>query len=472
MASDSIPVELSHEILSRLPAKSIARFHCVSKQWASILDRPHFKDLFLTKSSTQPRLIFAIEENCLWSFFLLPQHMSPHEKPSSSLVLTPEFHMKFPPDDTWWIFPHHDRKFACGYASGLIYFSCMSVKEGYDGVPVICNPKTGRYEILPYIRRYRKSYSFFGFDPVEKQYKVLHIAYPCGPNDHRIMTLGTQGMRWRKIHCSLRLENLSEGVCINGVLYYLGDTSECKKKIREKSSFAIACFDIRSEKFKFLYPESFCELVNYNGKLGVIYYDDLTDDAVALRVWVLEDVEKQKWSKYSYTLRGDKLFPHYASVVGVISTGEIMLSMADYTSKQPFYIYYFNPERNTIRRVEIQGFGEYHEASENPSRVYVFLDDCSRFYPSAHHAEDLNVKDPKLLNSSIYAPYVYKGEDEEVEEEEHDDDENGFSQFYGKKRKNKPDESRSRKGRKQEGKKKKKKKKKKVGGENRDNHWS
>ncbi|CDY17841.1 BnaC08g04550D [Brassica napus] len=394
MASDSIPVELSHEILSRLPAKSIARFHCVSKQWASILDRPHFKDLKLF----------------------------------------------FPPDDTWWIFPHHDRKFACGYASGLIYFSCMSVKEGYDGVPVICNPKTGRYEILPYIRR--------------------------------IMTLGTQGMRWRKIHCSLRLENLSEGVCINGVLYYLGDTSECKKKIREKSSFAIACFDIRSEKFKFLYPESFCELVNYNGKLGVIYYDDLTDDAVALRVWVLEDVEKQKWSKYSYTLRGDKLFPHYASVVGVISTGEIMLSMADYTSKQPFYIYYFNPERNTIRRVEIQGFGEYHEASENPSRVYVFLDDCSRFYPSAHHAEDLNVKDPKLLNSSIYAPYVYKGEDEEVEEEEHDDDENGFSQFYGKKRKNKPDESRSRKGRKQEGKKKKKKKKKKVGGENRDNHWS
>uniref|UniRef100_A0A0D3DK13 F-box domain-containing protein n=1 Tax=Brassica oleracea var. oleracea TaxID=109376 RepID=A0A0D3DK13_BRAOL len=370
MASDSIPVELSHELLSRLPAKSIARFHCVSKQWASILDRPHFKDLF-------------------------------------------------PPDDTWWIFPHHDRKFACGYASGLIYFSCMSVKEGYDGVPVICNPKTGRYEILPYIRR--------------------------------IMTLGTQGMRWRKIHCSLRLENLSEGVCINGVLYYLGDTSECKKKIREKSSFAIACFDIRSEKFKFLYPESFCELVNYNGKLGVIYYDDFTDDAVALRVWVLEDVEKQKWSKYSYTLRGDKLFPHYASVVGVISTGEIVLSMADYTSKQPFYIYYFNPERNTIRRVEIQGFGEYHEASKNPSRVYVFLDDCSRFYPSAHHAEDLNVKDPKLLNSSIYAPYVYKGEDEEVEEEEDDDDENGFSQFYGKKRKNKPDESRSRKGRKQEG---------------------
>lgn len=120
-----------------------------------------------------------------------------------------------------------------------------------------------------------------------------------------------------------------------------------RKRLGRKSSFAIACFDIRSEKFKILYPESFCELTNYNGKLGVIYYDDLTHDAVELRVWVLEDVDKQEWSKYSYTLRGDKLFPHYASVVGVISTGEIVLSMADYTSTQPFYIFYYNPEKNT-----------------------------------------------------------------------------------------------------------------------------
>ncbi|KAH0878573.1 hypothetical protein HID58_065967 [Brassica napus] len=175
--------------------------------------------------------------------------------------------MKFPPDDKW-IFRRDNGQFACGYASGLIYFYGMWTDK--NEVPVICNPNTGRYETLPYISR--------------------------------VMTLGTRGMRWRKIHCSLRLDNLSEGVCINGVLYYLGDTSECKEKIREKSSFAIACFDIRSEKFKILYPESFCELTNYNGV--------------------------------------HKLFPHYASVVGVISTG----------------------------------FGEYLEASK--CRVYVFA--CKR----------------------------------------------------------------------------------------------
>ena len=143
----------------------------------------------------------------------------------------------------------------------------------------------------------------------------------------------------------------------------------------------------------------------------MIYYDDLTHDAVELRVWVLEDVDKQEWSKYSYTLRGDKLFPHYASVVGVISTGEIVLSMADYTSTQPFYIFYYNPEKNTNWRVEIQGFGEYLEASK--CRVYVFADDCSRFYSFAHHVQDLNVKDPELLKSSIDSPYLKNEESEE-----------------------------------------------------------
>ncbi|KAG2293988.1 hypothetical protein Bca52824_040657 [Brassica carinata] len=263
------------------------------------------------------------------------------------------------------IFRRGDRQFACGYASGLVYFYGMITGlEDKDEAPVVCNPKTGRYETLPWILR--------------------------------VMTLGARGARWRKVDCSLGLVvKMSEGLCINGVLYYLGDTSECEGESRNKFS----------------------------------------DDAVELRVWVLEDVEKQEWSKYAYALKGDKLFPSYVSVVGVISTGEIVLSMADYTSGQPFYVYYFNPEGNTIRRFEIQGFGEYHGASNDPRRVHVFVDDCSRSYRFADHVEDLNVKDPTLLKSSIYVPYVYNEESEEEEEEEEYEVNNG-RRFVVKRREN------------------------------------
>ncbi|CAN7131227.1 unnamed protein product [Brassica rapa subsp. narinosa] len=77
------------------------------------------------------------------------------EKPSSSLVVSPKFHMKFPPEGMP-IYHLDDRQFAYGYASGLIYFYGMWTKMmAEDGVPVIRNPKTGRYETLPYIYRYR-----------------------------------------------------------------------------------------------------------------------------------------------------------------------------------------------------------------------------------------------------------------------------------------------------------------------------
>ncbi|KAG7594338.1 F-box associated domain type 3 [Arabidopsis thaliana x Arabidopsis arenosa] len=389
MISDSIPTELILEILSRLPAKSIARFHCVSKQWSSMLSLPYFTELFLTRTSAQPRLLFAIEKKGSWSFFSLPQQ---YEKSSSSLVLAAEFHMKFPPDNMQ-INIRSNHWFPCVYASGLIFFYGMLIKEkGHYGVPVICNPITRRYAVLPYLQTYQMPYTFFGFDPIDKQFKVLLMDYPFGLDHHKILTLGTGDMSWRRIKCSLKHQIMSKGICINGVLYYLGETSA--------NNPFIVCFDIRSEKFKFIHRESSCQLINYKGKLGVIYRDYFANDAIALRVWILEDVEKQEWSKYAYSSRDDKFLAHLDSIVGVTATGEIVLSMADYKFKQPFYVCYFNPERNTFQRVYIQGFGEYQR--RNHSRVYVF----------ANHVEDLNVNDSNLLKSSIYAPYV-KTEEEE-----------------------------------------------------------
>ncbi|KAG7648836.1 F-box protein [Arabidopsis thaliana] len=418
MVSVSLPKELILEILKRLPAKSVKRFHCVSKQWASMLSCPHFRELFLTRSSSaQPRLLFAIEKHNQWSLFSLPQRLTPYEKSSSSsVVVTPEFHMKFPPDGML-IYPRHDRRFSFGYASGLMYFYGMWINEhNYDGVPVICNPLTGRYASLPFLERYRKAFSFFGFDPIEKQYKVLFMAYPSGPDHHTVLTFGTGEMSWRKIECSVKHDIASDGICINGVMYYLGDTSEFM------TAFVVVCFDVRSETFSFIYPGSYCEVINYKGKLGLVFCDDYTDDAIELRLWVLEDKEKIEWSKYAYKLKDEKFSAHYVSIVGVSAAGEIVLSMADFTSKQPFYVFYYNPERNTLQCTEIQGFEEHHGTFDRRSRVRVFVDDCSSFYRFADHVEYLNVDEPKLLKSKIYDGPNAKIEWEEEEEEDEDED--------------------------------------------------
>ncbi|CAN6826202.1 unnamed protein product [Brassica oleracea] len=53
---DPIPDDLLVEIFSLVPLKSVARFSCVSKYWASILRHHDFTELFLTKSLTCRRL--------------------------------------------------------------------------------------------------------------------------------------------------------------------------------------------------------------------------------------------------------------------------------------------------------------------------------------------------------------------------------------------------------------------------------
>uniref|UniRef100_A0A1J3FA62 F-box protein n=1 Tax=Noccaea caerulescens TaxID=107243 RepID=A0A1J3FA62_NOCCA len=435
MDSDSVPSELITEVLSRLPPKSIAKFHCVSELWASLFGGAHFTELFLTRRSSAqpPRILFAIEKHGLWNVFSMPQRLRPYEKPSPSPSPPPspssssssssspiasasaEFHMSFPPDNMR-IYPLCSRRFSFGYAFGLMYFYGMWVKEeDYYGFPVVCNPNTGRYETLPFLERYRTTSSFFGFDPIGKQYKVLFMAYPSGPDRHKVITLGSGETKWRTIECPLMHENASDGICINGVVYYLGDLG------RKMTDFVIVCFDVRSETFEFIYPEGCCQLINYLGKLGLVFYDDYDGDAVEFRVWVLEDFDKQEWSKYDYTLRDDKFLSRYVSVVGVTVTGEIVLSMADYTAKQPFYVFYLNPEWKSLQCVEIKGFGEYYDAIACPvSRVHVFVEDCSRFYAFADQVEDLTVNDPKLLKSSIYVPYPKPESDNEDQNQDQD----------------------------------------------------
>ncbi|CAA7047994.1 unnamed protein product [Microthlaspi erraticum] len=160
----------------------------------------------------------------------------------------------------------------------------------------------------------------------------------------------------------------------------------------------IVGFDVRSEKFEIVfYPEDdSCQLINYMGKLGVVYsdgyYDDDDDYAIELHVWVLEDFEKREWSNYDYILRDDKVWHNNVSVVGVTATGEIVLSMIRYASKKRFYVLYFNPETETVQRVEIKGFGAYNEEHGEYFSVDTFV----------NHVEDLNVNDGKLL----YGQYV------------------------------------------------------------------
>ncbi|CAA7022120.1 unnamed protein product [Microthlaspi erraticum] len=400
-----IPTDLIFEIFSRLPEKSIARCCCVSKQWASMLHLPYFTELLLTKSLARPRLLFDVKDGGAYRFFSVLQPQHPYEN-SSSLVVAADFHMNFPRSNMWTR-GSSDQTFPCAYASGLIYFPDTWISIERDKiVPVICNPNTGQYAILPQLPyiywnpfNQKKPSSFLGFDPIGKEYKVLFIDYRYSYEgyDQIIHTLGSVKMMWSNIICPLVHEPLSEGVCIDGVLYYLA----CVIVLGN----VIVCFDVRSEEFfKFINADLFSgwrttHIVNYKGKLCVICFkydgERIVHKDVVLRMWVLEDVEELAWSKHDYTLSDYKLVYHFLDtlVAGVTAMGEIVFSMKCRGS--PFYVFYVNPEKNTFQSVKIRGFVGCND-DERSDRVYTFVDQVA----------DLNVNYAELFKTSISAPSV------------------------------------------------------------------
>ncbi|KAG7561220.1 F-box-like domain superfamily [Arabidopsis thaliana x Arabidopsis arenosa] len=378
---ESLPADLIREIFSRLPSKSVARFRTLSKHWASMLRSPDFTKLFLTRSSSRPRLLFAVERyRCNeWQFFSTPQSQNRYEK-SAHL----DFHSKFSGDVSQYI---------CSYASGLIYFPAVRIVD--TDTILICNPITGMYVGLPEIMKGRRSRGFLVFDPIDKQFKAL---------DHQfILTLGSGELKWRSndIPCPLYERcSSTQGICINGVLYYLAKTLLAETHFG--LTFLIVRVDVRSEEFKFIDAARFNDrledptrlsLVNCMGKLGVTNCKCVKAGGkrtVELSMSVLEDVEKLEWVKYVYTLpENEVLGSSKFSVAGVTGTGDIVLCMK-YTCK-PYYVFYFNPEKNTLQSVEIQGFGAKLEEVENRGEVFAYVD----------YVEDLSVNDAKQLKSSI-----------------------------------------------------------------------
>ncbi|KAJ4883423.1 F-box protein DOR [Raphanus sativus] len=362
----TIPDDLISEIFLRLPVKCIARCRCLSKLWASIINRQDFTDRYLKISSTRPRLLFVFHESRKVFFFSAPQN----QEDDNSSPTTSSYHMSFPVDYVEGI---------CSPISGLV---CVNNKQILKGrrtpviVSTICNPSTGQSFTLPRMKTRKKkpdARSFFGYDPVEKQYKVLSMTFADDATEHQVLTLQTGKLSWRMIECGVPHHpgSNSNSVCINGVLYYKTLYGE----------HIIASFDVRSEKFSFikvkgpfihaLYPTTV--LINFNGKLASISpsgYYLFSKESTSLEMWVLDDIEKEEWSKHIY-----KLPPTWGKVVGdailpcskVTASNEIVLS--EYRLRSPFYVFFYSLERGTIRRVEIQGMEAFTH-----SKVYPFVD--------------------------------------------------------------------------------------------------
>ncbi|CAA0262378.1 unnamed protein product [Arabidopsis thaliana] len=266
----NIPLDLTVEILKKLPAKSLLRFQCVSKQWLSIISsRRDFIDSIVTRSLTQPpprdiKLIFHHQVLYPGPHFFIFSSTYPQNTDKESLTT---------------------RASSYHYVRGLIccWSHCPTTVDIY-------NPTTRQYYTVPDTNRYQYIETcFFGYDPVENQYKVMVLPkYYMEESPCQVFTVGDPIEKpWRDIQGIGVHFPLKDAVCINGVIYYQA-TNEYG------STYFLVSFDVRSEKFNHVKAPKIltdhpCTLINYQGKLGLIMCCKK-----GLEIWVMEDAEKKQ----------------------------------------------------------------------------------------------------------------------------------------------------------------------------------
>ncbi|CAH8268008.1 unnamed protein product [Arabidopsis lyrata] len=355
--SGTLPMDLMVEILSRVPAKSAAKFHCVSKNWNSLLRSSYFTNLYLTRSPTRPRLLITFQAEGKWSFFSSPEYLISDQ--NSNLVVV-DNHMDVPKDYSFGV---------CEPVCGLLCTRdewVLSRKK--DARMMICNPSTRQFQSLPKVRsRRNKVITYIGYDPIEKEYKVLCMTicerpYMFKAEEHQVLTLGTGKLKWRMLKCFVEHFPHHKEICINGVLYYLAVKDETREDI-------IVCFHVKHEKFQFILNKApLSTLINYNGKLGGIRHGFMEGGVAGYELWDL-DIEKEDWTRHIHILPPmwkQVVGETRVYVVGMIGTSEIVFS--PFVKSNPFYIFHLNIERNSITRVEIQGTGPLEG-----QQVYTFI---------------------------------------------------------------------------------------------------
>ncbi|EOA34181.1 hypothetical protein CARUB_v10021684mg [Capsella rubella] len=394
---DSIPDDLTSEILCRLPGKSLMKLQYLSKFWLSIIRSQRFIDSFFSRSLNRGSSLLItfnngdFTRNTKKRLFFFSASSEGEQKSCSTLVANLDMTI---------VSSEGEQKSSSTLVASTDNYSCRrsNLVRGFvccshQGRFLICNPTTRQIVALPKTGHNKCSSIYLGYDPIDDQYKALCMTVSrgdFGDVEHKVLTLGrgdSKNLSWREINDNTKPHiSSTKGICIDGVVYYGARRPNFDK--------VIVCFDVRSEKISFINPpfikrgwEPGTNLMNYKGKLAFVntaYYPYRE----RFILWILDNVEKHEWSniRCKLPLSPSKLLSY--SFIGCNKPGEIILAPQLLSHNlEPFYILYYDVTRHDIRMVRLEGIAD----NEEFRRRYGIGEngDCHVFMASQHF-DDIN----------------------------------------------------------------------------------
>lgn len=237
MMSKNIPLDVTENIFSRLPVKSLLRFRSVCNAWCTLIDRPCFADLHFKQQEGNNTAKLALWPSRLDISLL---HLRNGKR---------KVHVKLTPllDNDTKLKVHQ----VIGSYNGLL---CMSHRKGNNSMTVI-DPSTRKYKDIRFeLAEYQRCTHFgnkenwwpfqdniYGlwYDKEEKDYSVIVIEFPFAEVVNVIgYSIGTKS--WRRITENIPyrfFDHTSSGVFLNGTLRGIA----CSKTLYKSLMLAFNC---------------------------------------------------------------------------------------------------------------------------------------------------------------------------------------------------------------------------------------
>ncbi|XP_004301822.1 PREDICTED: F-box/kelch-repeat protein At3g23880-like [Fragaria vesca subsp. vesca] len=308
MSGYFVPEEIIHEILLRLPAKSLVRFSTVCKSWSSMITRSSFIDTHL-KRRGQYNKQNGIVHLLLCEHFTARSCTSYVMKDDPAILTGDECYTKF----TYPSIFKHSYASLIGTCNGLICLTDHHSPRTTSKVStIIWNPSIRKIVILP--RPSIKSpticmqthHAFgFGYDAQSNDYKVLRI---LKSEDERLVTklrevevYSLARNTWKRLSCDtfpacLKSVRWCTGkyVFVNNALHW------AQYRDSEMEKYIIVSFDMAGELFSEIEmpealsnePKNLILVARYGESLALI------DVKSGFDIWVMKEYGVvQSWTK-------------------------------------------------------------------------------------------------------------------------------------------------------------------------------
>ncbi|KAK7246079.1 hypothetical protein RIF29_40937 [Crotalaria pallida] len=351
--SGNLPHDIMINVLKRLPAKSLARFKSVAKDWYHLFKSPYFISLHLHHHRDNNNLFLLLHR--------IPQsnnHQSQSSSSSSSCLIGPDFKV-------------HNPRFIDFDTPEKIIGSCnglLCVRHTDSHRLSIWNPATREIRQVPETLLDIKSFYYFGFgfSPAVNDYKVVRISVSDDVDGVLVLdnvrvtraevyslTTGS----WKEIDATIlqTLYLMSSSVTADGVMFWQAITADPD----HEGEFVVS-FDIGQEMFTLLkdLPSPLSTysthsrnniLAVHNNKLAMFHhFINRSFDSSAIDLWVLED---ERWVKqYSVGPFSRILYPLSIWRDEIVCREELP-GRVDVCSRVETVLSLFNPYSNELKKL-------------------------------------------------------------------------------------------------------------------------